>query len=234
MSAFNEAPKSFKPLEEPLLPGGVHLRAFTAAQDREVVLLKTARSWQKAFFLCLAVTSAAVAACVFISSQSSIKPYVIEVDGSGHARPVGYVHEAVYNPQEAEIKYFLNLFVQQLKSVPKDNVVLKRNLQQAYSFVDEAATQKLNSLMRKEQEKVSIGKDTLSVSLRSVTKVAGADNSYNIRWTETAYLSDGNVKYIENLFGIFTIDIRPPENEQAIFLNPLGIIITDLSWSKEI
>jgi len=33
--------------------------------------------------------------------------------------------------------------------------------------------------------------------------------------------------------GVFTIAIKPPENEEMALKNPLGIYITDFSWDKE-
>ena len=33
--------------------------------------------------------------------------------------------------------------------------------------------------------------------------------------------------------GIFTIAIKPQENEEKALKNPLGIYITDFSWDKE-
>ncbi|MGL5621192.1 type IV secretion system protein, partial [Cetobacterium sp.] len=71
------------------------------------------------------------------------------------------------------------------------------------------------------------------VFINSFTKISGTKNSYQVRWEEKIYDKNGKVVSKENLIGIFTLDKKQPKTLEEIDNNPLGIMVTDFSISKE-
>jgi type IV secretion system protein TrbF len=59
-----------------------------------------------------------------------------------------------------------------------------------------------------------------------------SDRTYEVEWTETTRDLYGTVKATDRWKGSFTIAINPPTDERQSRVNPLGLYITSVSWSK--
>ena len=53
-----------------------------------------------------------------------------------------------------------------------------------------------------------------------------------VEWTETAFDLKGEKIGAQNYKGVITISIHPPADEGLARVNPLGIYVTNVSWSK--
>lgn len=227
-----QIPRSHKPEQYPLMPGGVDYETFTFAMQREQNLAKAAANWRKACFFTLLMTFISMGFNYWQSTQAQLLPYIIEVDNSGSAKAVGLMPTVRYIPRDAEIHFFLFQFLSKLRSVPMDKVVQHKNVSDAYMFLSDKAKLKVNELLR--QEVSQREKDMTSLlELRSITKIAGSDNSYNVRWTEKVFSPSGSLEKSNNMFCNLTIKIDTPKDELSLIANPLGIYIKDLSWSLE-
>lgn len=224
-------PINYKPEKGAVMPGGVEYQAFRYAMNRDQNLARAAANWRRAFFLCLMFCAFSVGWNYWQSTQSQLIPYVVEVR-EGEAAVVAPAAQAVYTPREEEVKYFLWQFVDKLRSLPQDRVLLKKNWSDAYAFASDPTSAKIAGYMRDGEMKKRIAEDTVAVSLRSITKSAG--NSYQIRWTETRFSADGKIQDKANMYGLFTVSFAVPKDEKALRVNPLGVMITDYNWSKEI
>ncbi len=72
--------------------------------------------------------------------------------------------------------------------------------------------------------------ETVSVDVRAL--YASSKDSYEVEWTETAFDPKGEQIGTQNYKGIITISIHPPADEVLARVNPLGIYVTNVSWSK--
>jgi type IV secretion system protein VirB5 len=70
----------------------------------------------------------------------------------------------------------------------------------------------------------------VSVEVKAV--YASTDKTYEVEWVETARGLVGDVQSEERWKGSFTIAVRPPDDERLARVNPLGLYITTLSWSR--
>ena len=77
-----------------------------------------------------------------------------------------------------------------------------------------------------------IGEETISVTPAAIVKMS--DKTYQIRWTEDVFSKEGSPKQSYRMTGLVTIDFTQPTNEKEIMSNPLGLYISDFSWSKEL
>ena len=71
---------------------------------------------------------------------------------------------------------------------------------------------------------------TVQVDIRSI--VQDSPNTYRVNWTESSRDKSGVVTGKQEWQGAFTIAINPPTDERMIRVNPLGIYLTNVSWSK--
>lgn len=225
-------PKNYKPDKNPIMPGGVDYDTFIHAMQREHNLVQIAKHWRNFAFFSMLIMSISIGFNYWQSTQAKLIPYLIEVDNTGHAKAVGLMSTEKYVPKEAEIEYFIFQFISKFRTIPTDKVVMKKNGREAFHFLEDTAKNKANKYKNELNEKL-INMETVSVELVSINKVAGTNNSYHVRWVENIYAQTGELKFSNKMFGNFIIDLKVPKDKDVLKVNPLGIYISDLSWSKE-
>jgi type IV secretion system protein VirB5 len=73
---------------------------------------------------------------------------------------------------------------------------------------------------------------TVVPSVTSLLRVS--DRSWQVRWTEEQRGIDGLPLGRSHWEGLLTVDIVPPTTEDGIQVNPLGLYVTDLRWTKQL
>ncbi len=153
--------------------------------ERTGALVKQAYNWRLAFFSQFLVSVVLVAALLYKSSQSSVQPYLIEHNAAtGEAVGLGKLPAWNYSPQENEFRHFLGNWLQLVRAVSIDSVVVKHNWLDAYRFTTQSAANQLNDWAQKDERLAKIGQETVSIEVISINPIADS-HSYQIRWTET-------------------------------------------------
>ena len=230
---FLSAPLNMKPTEHPVTP---FMRAQQEWDDRIGATVIQSKNWRLAFFFSAIACLLLASGIIYQSQQQKVIPVIVGIDSErGEPKVLGRVSEAGYEPKLQEIKYFISQFINFIRSVPADPVLIKQNWFKAYAFLRHDAANLLNEITNRDADSPlkKIGQQTVIIKLVSVIQVAGA-NSYQARWEETIYDNNGlpTAKYIMN--GIFTIEINPPQTEEVLTQNPLGIYITNFQWNREL
>ena len=171
---------------------------------------------------------------VYKSLSSTIMPYVVEVDNTtGAVRNIGTVAASEkYEPGEAVYKYFLAKFLKNTREIPLDPVVYKENLTTAYGYLTKDASTKLQTMLRTERTTEKFGHQTVQINVSTILPMEGG-HSYQIRWTEEEFIIGTGEKTITPYSGIFTVQTIRSEDEEQLAINPIGLYITDFSWSKD-
>ena len=225
---------NFKPESPPKGTQGKAMNPFDSWNDRYLNLAKGVRNWQLAFSSIFLLFSISLAVTYFVSIKATFIPYVIEVEKDGKVNSIGRPLEENYQVTEGQVKYFLRQFILNTRTISLDPVLYGKKYKEAFYFVSTQSRQKLGLLYEEDQVLKKLKeKETVSPVITSIIKIAGTPNSYQIRWTETYFNKEGGVKDNVKLSGIYTISSTPPETEEALYRNPLGIIIEDFSQSKE-
>ena len=183
------------------------------------------------FMVVIVVLSVAL---VYKSMSADVMPYIVEVDNvTGQVQNVGTVEEARnYQPGEEVYKYFLSRFVKNTREIPLDPVVYKENLMNANSFLTMDSANKLQTMLRSEKVSEKFGLQTVQVNVSTVLPMEGG-HSYQVRWIEETFvLGSGDKKEIP-YSGIFTIQTIKNDDEKKRMINPIGLYITDFSWSRD-
>ncbi|WP_343517718.1 conjugal transfer protein TrbF [Sphingomonas sp.] len=189
-----------------------------------------ARNWRLMAFSGLFLTTAMSAALVWQSLQSKIVPYVVAVDRLGEARAVTEA-ERDYQPTDAQVVWHLARFIEQVRSVSLDPVLMRRDWLSAYDFVTRRGAQFLGDYARAADPFGAVGEKTVSVQVTSV--VRASDKSFQVKWTETAF-ERGVRTGTSNWTGILTVVRRVPTSAEALRRNPLGIYVDAIDWSREL
>jgi type IV secretion system protein VirB5 len=180
-------------------------------------------------FFCLAMTGGLGAALVWQSTQGSIVPYVVEVDRLGAAQAIAPAI-ADYRPTDPQIAFHLARFVENVRQVPVDPIVLRQNWLRAYDFATDRGALALNDHARVNDPFALVGETQIAVEISSV--IRASDDSFRVAWTERRY-TNGQLARTENWTAILTVVIQPPRDADALARNPLGVFVHAINWSRE-
>ena len=182
----------------------------------------------------LAVVMALTCGLVYKSLSANVMPYVVEVDTmTGAIRNVGTVEASThYQAGEAVYKYFLSKFLKNTREIPLDPVVYKENLTTAYGFLTKDAALKLQTMLKTEKTTEKFGHQTVQINISTILPMEGG-HSYQIRWTEENFTIGTGEKKVTPYSGIFTVQTIRSEDEAQLAVNPIGLYISDFSWSKD-
>lgn len=189
-----------------------------------------AKNWRLAFFCTLALCSGLAGGLVWQSARGTITPWVVQVDALGQAQAVAPAISG-YQPSDPQIAWHLARFIQDVRGVPADPVVLRQNWLEAYNYVTGKGAAALSDYARLNDPFSKIGKSQISVEVSNV--IRASDSSFRVEWTERRY-SDGSLAATERWSAIVTVILQMPAEEDQLKKNPLGVYIHALNWSKEL
>jgi type IV secretion system protein TrbF len=189
-----------------------------------------ARNWRLMALGCLALTFATSGALIWRSLQSSVTPYIVEVDETGAATVIGPATEP-YEPGDAQIAHHLARFITDIRSLSTDPVVVRDGWLRAYDFVTPEAAATLSDHAAANDPFADVGRRSRSVEVVSVVRVSEA--SFQARWIEKTY-EQGTLRGARRFTGMFSVTTRPPRDAARLRANPLGLYITSLSWTEDL
>ena len=205
-------------------------RAAQVWDDRIGSARVQAKNWRLTALVALGLCAALAAAYVWRSTQSMVTPYVIELDSSGEVRTVSAT-VANYEPTDAQIAYQLAGFIKNVRSVSIDPIVVRENWLEAYNYTTDKASLTLNDYARDNDPFSDVGKRSVSIDIASI--VRSSDDSFDVRWRETTFLS-GVRQRQDTYTAVLSIIIDPPRDEATLHRNPLGVYVHGINWSRDL
>jgi len=205
-------------------------RAGQAWDERIGSARVQARSWRLAFFGMLALSGGLTAGLVWQSARGTVTPWVVQVDKLGQAQAIAPA-VADYRPTDPQIAWHLARFIEEVRGVPADPVVLRQGWLDAYNYVTDKGALTLNDYARTDDPFAKIGQTEVSVEVSSV--IRASDDSFRVAWIERRYVDDA-LTTTERWSAILTVVIQTPTNADRLKVNPLGVYVRALNWSKEL
>lgn len=224
---FKRAVQRYGRTPEPDTP---YQRAGQVWDERIGSARAQARNWRLMAFGTLSLSCAMSGALVWQSLQSRVVPYVVEVDRLGEARAVTAA-EAGFTPTDPQIAWHLAKFIENVRGVSLDPVLMRRAWLSAYDFATERGARYLGNYARAADPFARIGERTVAVQVTSV--VRASERSFQVKWTETAY-ERGSESGSSRWTGILTVARRPPVSADSLRKNPLGLYVDAIDWSREL
>ena len=188
-----------------------------------------ARNWRLMALGCLALSAGLSAALAWQSTRSSVVPYVVEVDNLGAAQAVAPAL-AEYRPTDPQIAWHLARFVENVRQVPADPIVLRQSWLSAYDFATDRGAIALNDYARVNDPFALVGDTQVSVEVSSV--IRASDTSFRVAWVERRY-ENGQLAGTERWTAILSVVVQPPRDAERLRANPLGVYVHAINWSRE-
>ena len=211
---------------DPVTP---YQRAQQAWDDRIGSARVQARNWRLMAMGELALVGGLSAALVWQSANGSIVPWVVQVDRLGQAQAVEPA-VAGYRASDPEIAWHLARWIEQVRGVPADPIVLRQSWLRAYDYTTDRGAAALNDYARINDPFARVGQSQVSVEVSSVIRASG--DSFRIAWVERRY-EQGQQASVERWSAIVTLVLQPPRDAERLRKNPLGIFVHAINWSRE-
>ena len=221
--------KGFSRLGAMPIPETPYQRAGQAWDDRIGGARAQAANWRLMALGLLGVCSGLSAGLVWMSARGNVIPWVVEVDRLGQAQASAPAAQG-YRPTDPMIAWTLARFIEDVRGLSADPVVLGEGWRRAYDFTNDAGATALSDYARGADPFAQLGKSQVSVEVTSV--VRASPDSFRVAWTERRYVG-GQLASTERWSGILTLVVTPPRTPEGLRKNPLGIFIRSISWSKE-
>ena len=223
---FRRSSVRYGTMPEPVTP---YQKAAQVWDERIGSARVQARNWRIMALGCLALTTGMSAALVWQSTRGTVVPYVVEVDNLGAAQAVTPAL-AEYRPTDPQIAWHLARFVENVRQLPADPIVLRQSWLRAYDFATDRGTIALNDYARVNDPFARVGDTQVSVEISSV--IRASDSSFRVAWVERRY-ENGQLAATERWTAILSVVIQTPRDAERLRANPLGVYVHAINWSRE-
>ena len=224
---FKRAAVRYGRTHEPETP---YQRAAQVWDDRIGSARVQARNWRLAFFGMLALSSGLSGGLVWLSASGAIVPWVVQVDKLGAAQTIAPA-VADYQATDPQIAWHLARFIEEVRAIPADPIILRQNWLRAYDYTTDKGAAALNDFARTNDPFGKLGKQQTAIEVSSV--IRASPDSFRVAWVERRYV-DGGLVATERWTAILTLVLQTPRDAEKLKKNPLGVYVHALNWSKEL
>src|SRR6267143_4072320 len=211
--------------------GSPYLVARREWDERYGGLIKRAQHWRGVAVLALLVALAEAIVIIGVATRPRTAPYVVAVDSLGRVAAAGAVDRN--SPIDERMKQAaVTQWVQDMRGVTSDGLAERAAIDHVYAMIgsQSAAQTIVTDYFRANQPFERGSRETVQVEVNAI--LPNSPHSYEVDWTETQRALDGKPISSDKWKGIFTVAINPPTDEPVLRVNPFGIYVMDITWSK--
>jgi type IV secretion system protein VirB5 len=205
-------------------------RAGQAWDERIGSAQVQARNWRLLAFGNLLLAAGLSVGILWQAMRGSVTPWVVEIDKLGRTQAIAPA-TADYRPTDPQIAWHLARFIENVRSIAVDPVIVREDWLSAYDFVTDRGALALSDYARANDPFAKIGKVQVSVEISSV--IRASNDSFRVAWVERRY-EDSSLAATERWTAILTIVVNPPRDADRLRKNPLGVYVHAINWSKEL
>ena len=189
-----------------------------------------AQNWRLIAFGNLVLAAGLAGGLIWQAARGTVTPWVVEIDKLGQAQAVAPAISD-YRPTDPQIAWHLARFIDNVRSIPADPVIVRQNWLAAYDFVTDKGASALNDYARGNDPFTKVGKIQIAIEISSV--IRASNDSFRVAWTERHY-ENGSLAVTERWTAIVTVVIDTPHDAERLRKNPLGVFVHAINWSKEL
>jgi type IV secretion system protein VirB5 len=227
LSPFRRPSVRYGRTPEPETP---YQRAAQAWDERIGSARVQARNWRLMALGELALIAGLAAALVWQSARGTVVPWVVQVDRLGEAQAVAPAI-ANFRPTDPQIAWHLARFIEQVRGIAADPIIVRQNWLRAYDFATDRGALALNDFARASDPFGRVGRQQVAVEVSSV--IRASEDSFRVAWIERTY-ENGQLARTERWTAILTIVVQPARDAERLRKNPLGIFVHAINWSREL
>ncbi len=190
-----------------------------------------ARNWRTIAVLCTMVALVATSGVVWLSFRSRIVPFVVVTDNLGRPVASGLADQASTADEQLKRSTVIE-WVENLRLVTTDGIAQRRAIDRVYAHIASGSPAQtfISDFYRTGQPFTRAQAETVSVDVQSVLQ--DSEETFEIEWLETIRDLYGAVKEKDRWKGAFSIALNPPKDERLARINPLGVYVTQATWSR--
>jgi len=195
--------------------------------------IQQAQHWRLMAIISGMVSLIAVTGVAYIGAQSKVVPYVVEVDKVGTVAAVARAeHPTEVDPRV--VKAYLARFVADWRSVTVDRQAQKGAIDRVYAMLPSGsvALTKLNDYFKANNPFTVSSKRSVSVAVTNLLPIS--ERTWQIEWQEVIRDPRGDIQSNLRMKASILVGITPPSDENLMLINPLGVYITDVNWSRQL
>jgi type IV secretion system protein TrbF len=189
-----------------------------------------AKNWRLMALGSLLLSGGLASGLVWQSVRGTVTPWVVQVDRLGQAQAVSPA-DISYHPTDPQIAFHLARFIEDVRGLPADAIVLRQDWLRAYDFTTDRGAAALNDYARTNDPFANLGKVQISVEVSSV--IRASPTSFRVAWLQRVY-ENGSLSATERWTAILTVIIDVPRDADRLRKNPLGVYVNAINWSKEL
>ncbi len=226
MNIFKRPAVHYGKTPEPETP---YQKAAQVWDDRIGSARVQAKNWRYMAFGALILSAGFAGALVIQSARGTVVPWVVQVDKLGQAQSIAPA-SADYRPTDPQIAWHLARFIEQVRSIPADPIIVRQNWLRAYEWTTDRGAGALNDYARTNDPLTKVGKQQIAVDVSSV--IRASPDSFRVAWTERQF-ENGVLASTQRWTAILTIALQPPRDAERLKANPLGIYVNAINWLRE-
>lgn len=214
-----------------------YLHARQEYAERYGSYIVQAKNWR--FVACgsLAVALLMGAANWHLANKAETVPYIVQVDKLGQTVFSG-IPQATDATNPLIIKGALETWIRDTRSIISDPKAERHYIDHVYAFLDRNAPayRTLTEWYGARQPFELAEKQTVDVFNMNALPVGNEATSrtWTVTWDEQTTLADGSVSDPEHWTANITFTRNPVNlNDPKTSVNPIGLLVTNYSWSKQ-
>ncbi|KLK91923.1 conjugal transfer protein TrbF [Microvirga vignae] len=227
MSFFKRPATHYGKTPEPVTP---YQKAAQVWDERIGSARVQAKNWRTMAFGSLFLSAGFATVLVWQSARGTVVPWVVQVDRLGQAQAIAQA-TADYRPTDPQVAWHLARFIEQVRSIPADAIIVRQNWLRAYEWTTDRGAAALNDYARANDPFNRVGRQQVAVDVSSV--IRASPDSFRVAWVERRY-ENGQLEATERWTAILTIVIQVPRDAERLRANPLGIYVNAINWSREL
>jgi type IV secretion system protein VirB5 len=208
-----------------------YLDARREWNERYGSYISRAKNWRLMAFGVLGVCLVQTVGLVTMATQNKLVPYVVQVDKLGSVVPVARADQ-MNKTDERVVKALLARFISDARGVVSDGIAQRQMIDRTYAMLSNGtrALSIVNEFYKGDPPFARAATSGVTTEVSSVIPVT--EKTWQVEWEETTRSTSGAITNKLRWKANLTLAFNPPTNERQIRVNPIGVFITDLSWSQ--
>lgn len=194
-------------------------------------LIKAKYNWQLLALGLVISNILLIIGLISVSLQSRYIPYAVQVDALGNTNFASYLQK---DPKLSPliINAFVRRYIVNSRSVIADPVAEKQSLDFAYQVTRGQAKQILNQFYHEQSPFTRAKTETVEVQVNAAMQKS--DQTWQVDWTETHRTLDGAIINQSRWESLVTVTHHAIKNPEEININPMGLFVSQLSWTEQL
>lgn len=202
-------------------------------------LIASRTLWQAMALISMLVALAAVGGVVYIGSQSKFVPYVVEVNKLGEAMAVAPATRGEKVDQRI-VRASIAEFIVNARTVTPDIAMQRKAIFKVYALMTSGspATRKMTMYLNGSPDTNPFKRaEKQTVDVEVVSAIPQTASTWQVDWVETQRTRKGEIigkpARMRAMLNVHSQPMTPDTSEDQIRLNPMGVYVSDYSWTKQ-